>query len=99
MAGDNDLESLNRLLETDYYLVLPTHLPLSLQITSDDVLHSFAVPALGVKLDACPGRVNSVQVVIKCEGRFVGQCSELCGVNHAFMPIVIQGIEYFDFQY
>ena len=74
---------------TDKLVPLPTHAYIRLLITSDDVLHSWTVPAFGVKVDACPGRLNSVNLIIKREGIFYGQCSELCGVNHAFMPIGI----------
>ena len=63
-----------------------------LLITSADVLHSWAVPSLGVKVDACPGRLNQVFMFVKREGVFYGQCSELCGVNHGFMPIVVQAV-------
>jgi cytochrome c oxidase subunit 2 len=57
-----------------------------------DVLHSFAVPALGIKIDACPGRLNQVIVWIKRKGVFYGQCSEICGIRHAYMPIVIEAV-------
>jgi len=59
-------------------------------VTSNDVLHSFAVPSFGIKIDACPGRINTVMFCIKRPGIYYGQCSEICGVNHSFMPIVIQ---------
>jgi len=62
-------------------------------VTSHDVLHSFAVPSFGIKLDACPGRINIVMFYIKRVGVFYGQCSEICGVNHSFMPIVIQSFD------
>jgi cytochrome c oxidase subunit 2 len=58
-------------------------------VTSTDVLHSFAVPSLGIKIDTVPGRLNQVSSFIKREGTFYGQCSELCGVNHGFMPIKV----------
>lgn len=60
-----------------------------LVITSADVLHSFCVPSLGLKMDACPGRSNQVGLYTSRTGYFYGQCSEICGVRHAFMPIVI----------
>ena len=63
-------------------------------VTSSDVLHSWAVPSLGIKVDACPGRLNRVPLYIMREGIFYGQCSELCGVSHGFMPIVVESIEY-----
>jgi heme/copper-type cytochrome/quinol oxidase subunit 2 len=58
--------------------------------TSSDVLHSWAVPALGVKIDAVPGRLNQFWIVTDRPGTFYGQCSELCGVNHGFMPIAVE---------
>jgi heme/copper-type cytochrome/quinol oxidase subunit 2 len=58
------------------------------------VLHSWAVPSLGIKLDACPGRLNEVFVHILRQGYFYGQCSEICGVNHAFMPIMVNAVSY-----
>lgn len=82
-----------RLLETDRRLVLPTETHLRFIITSADVLHSWAIPSLGLKLDACPGRLNEVSTYIKREGVFYGQCSEICGINHGFMPIVIQAVK------
>lgn len=81
-----------RLLEVDKRLVLPIKTRIRLLITSSDVLHSWAVPSLGVKVDACPGRLNSVYVYIKRPGVFHGQCSELCGIKHGFMPIVVHGV-------
>jgi heme/copper-type cytochrome/quinol oxidase subunit 2 len=79
-----------RLLEVDNRLVLPINLPIRVLITSSDVIHSFAVPCLGVKMDACPGRLNEVQLEIDRIGTSYGQCSELCGANQSFMPIVVE---------
>jgi cytochrome c oxidase subunit 2 len=87
-----------RLLEVDTPLVLPTNVNIKLVITSKDVIHSFAVPALGIKMDAVPGRLNQVTVHIFKSGIYYGQCSELCGVNHAFMPIVINAVNFFTFE-
>ncbi|CAM9134749.1 unnamed protein product [Ectocarpus sp. 13 AM-2016] len=81
-----------RLLEVDNRLLVPTNTHIRMLITSADVLHSWAVPSLGVKVDACPGRLNQVFMFVKREGVFYGQCSELCGVNHGFMPIVVQAV-------
>lgn len=81
-----------RLLETTQPLYSPVHTPIRFLITSRDVLHCFAIPSLGIKLDACPGRLNQVFTIINREGIFYGQCSELCGVNHAFMPIQLVGV-------
>jgi heme/copper-type cytochrome/quinol oxidase subunit 2 len=79
-----------RLLEVDVRFVLPRDQDIVLLITSADVLHSYAVPALGIKMDACPGRLNFVRVRVPYAGTYFGQCSELCGVNHSFMPIVVE---------
>ena len=79
-----------RLLTVDNWLVFPRGSNVTFFITSQDVLHSFAIPALGIKLDACPGRLNSVTINMKRPGLYYGQCSEICGVNHAFMPIMIE---------
>ena len=81
-----------RLLEVDERLVLPTKTTLRGIISSADVLHSWAVPALGVKLDACPGRLNQISLFIKRPGVYYGQCSEICGVHHGFMPIAVEAI-------
>ena len=81
-----------RLLEVDNRLFVPTNTHIRLLVTSADVLHSWAVPSLGIKVDACPGRLNQVFLFVKREGVFYGQCSELCGVNHGFMPIVVQAV-------
>lgn len=78
-----------RLLEVDNPLFLPTNYIIRLDITASDVIHSFAVPSLGIKLDAIPGRINVAYVEILRTGVYFGQCSELCGVNHGFMPIKI----------
>jgi cytochrome c oxidase subunit 2 len=77
-----------RLLETNKRLVLPSNTHLRLLVTSVDVLHSWTIPSFGIKIDACPGRLNQVNVFLKRVGLFFGQCSEICGVNHGFMPIV-----------
>lgn len=89
LAGRNDLLSHYRLLTVDHHLFIPTELPSRILISSADVLHSWAVPSLGVKLDACPGRLNQTSLFINFPGIYYGQCSEICGVNHGFMPIGI----------
>ena len=81
-----------RLLEVDNRIILPINTPIRVIITAADVLHAWAVPSLGVKLDAVPGRLNQTSMFIKREGLYYGQCSELCGVQHGFMPIVIRGV-------
>jgi hypothetical protein len=84
------LEGEFRLLEVDNRLILPLHITIKAIITSLDVLHSFAVPALGIKIDASPGRLNVFNVEMIRSGIYYGQCSELCGINHGFMPIVLE---------
>lgn len=79
-----------RLLEVDRRIILPVGVCMRLITTSSDVLHSWSVSALGVKIDAVPGRLNQFWVVTDRPGTFYGQCSELCGVNHGFMPIVVE---------
>ncbi|MCC2645825.1 MAG: cox2, partial [Burkholderiales bacterium] len=94
MLLDEDLKvGQLRLLEVNKRTMLPVKTNLRLLVTSADVLHSWAVPSLGIKLDACPGRLNQAPLYIKREGVFYGQCSEICGVNHAFMPIAIKAVE------
>lgn len=78
-----------RLLETDNVLFVPAGIPLTFLITATDVIHSWAVPSLGIKVDAIPGRLNQICVTVFDINSFYGQCSELCGVNHGFMPINI----------
>ena len=81
-----------RLLEVDNPLVLPIGVPLKALATSGDVLHSWAVPEMGIKIDAVPGRINDSLSFIQRPGIFYGQCSELCGVGHGFMPIVVEAV-------
>ena len=86
-----------RLLEVDNRVVVPVDTHIRVLVTSQDVLHSWALPSLGIKMDACPGRLNQVSMFIKREGVYYGQCSEICGVNHAFMPIVVEGVPLDDY--
>nr|ATE51027.1 cytochrome oxidase subunit II [nr. Cavitermes sp. VR-2017] len=81
-----------RLLDTDNRIVLPMNSPVRLIVTAADVLHSWTVPSLGVKTDATPGRLNQVSFSINRPGVLYGQCSEICGANHSFMPIVIESV-------
>lgn len=81
-----------RLLEVDNEVVLPVKTHVRVVITADDVLHSWSVNSLGIKLDAVPGRLSQIGLYLKREGVFYGQCSEICGVNHGFMPIVVKGV-------
>lgn len=84
----------HRLLDVDHQMILPINVHIRLMITGGDVIHSWSVPALGIKVDAIPGRMNQVGVFVKREGIFYGQCSELCGVNHGFMPIAVKAVNY-----
>jgi cytochrome c oxidase subunit 2 len=88
-----------RVLETNKRVVLPTNTHLRLLITAVDVLHSWTIPSFGVKVDACPGRLNQANLFIKRFGLFFGQCSEICGVNHGFMPIVLMAIPSAQYHY
>lgn len=93
MVQDTDLQpGQRRLLTTDTEVVLPVGVPIRIQITADDVIHSWAVPAFGIKTDAVPGRLNETWVSITTPGIYYGQCSELCGVNHGFMPIMVRAV-------
>nr|BCO16428.1 cytochrome c oxidase subunit II [Cyrtodactylus louisiadensis] len=91
MVPTQDLTSgMLRLLEVDHHTVVPTDSPTRVLITAEDVLHSWAVPALGIKTDAIPGRLNQAMFTGSHPGLFFGQCSEICGANHSFMPIVVE---------
>nr|YP_009351029.1 cytochrome c oxidase subunit II [Planicapritermes planiceps]AQP28417.1 cytochrome c oxidase subunit 2 [Planicapritermes planiceps]ATE51028.1 cytochrome oxidase subunit II [Planicapritermes planiceps] len=81
-----------RLLDTDNRVVLPMNSPIRMIVTAADVLHSWTIPSLGVKTDATPGRLNQVSFSINRPGLLYGQCSEICGANHSFMPIVIESV-------
>nr|YP_009494808.1 cytochrome c oxidase subunit II [Bathyraja maccaini]AWO66627.1 cytochrome c oxidase subunit II [Bathyraja maccaini] len=81
-----------RLLETDHRMVVPMESPIRVLVTAEDVLHSWAVPSLGVKMDAVPGRLNQTAFIISRPGIYYGQCSEICGANHSFMPIVVEAV-------
>ncbi|MBP2514304.1 cytochrome c oxidase subunit 2 [Sphingomonas sp. PvP018] len=81
-----------RLLATDNRIVLPVGVPIRLITTANDVIHSWAVPAFWIKLDAIPGRLNETSFTIDKPGLYFGQCSELCGARHAFMPIAVQAV-------
>jgi hypothetical protein len=82
--------SINRLLSVDKCLVLPSGYNIGFYITSHDVIHSWAIPQLGIKVDAIPGRLMKFILYASVEGVYYGQCSELCGINHAFMPICVE---------
>lgn len=87
-----------RLLDVDNALVLPVDTDIRFMVTGGDVLHSFAMPALGIKIDAVPGRINETWVRITKPGQYYGQCSELCGIGHGFMPISLKALSKEDYQ-
>ena len=93
MIADEDLqEGQLRLFDVDNRVVLPVETDVRLLTTATDVLHSWAVPALGVKLDAVPGKINETWLRINRPGIYYGQCSELCGAYHGFMPVMIEAV-------
>nr|YP_010022100.1 cytochrome c oxidase subunit II [Rhodinocichla rosea]QOL12037.1 cytochrome c oxidase subunit II [Rhodinocichla rosea] len=87
-----------RLLEVDHRVVVPMNSTIRVIVTADDVLHSWAVPSLGVKTDAIPGRLNQTSFFASRPGVFYGQCSEICGANHSFMPIVVESTPLANFE-
>lgn len=91
IVPETDLEDGQlRLLEVDNRLVLPVDTHVRFIVTGDDVIHNFACPSLGLKIDCTPGRLNQTSVLVDREGIYSGQCSELCGVYHGFIPISIE---------
>jgi cytochrome c oxidase subunit 2 len=93
MVADGDLkEDQLRLLTTDNAVVLPVDTDIRVLVAATDVIHSWAVPAFGVKTDAVPGRINETWVRIEQPGMYYGQCSELCGDYHGFMPIMVRAV-------
>nr|QXU57627.1 cytochrome c oxidase subunit II [Cherax cartalacoolah] len=92
LAFDNDSTSNFRLLDVDNRVPVPFNTQIRLIISAADVIHSWAVPSLGVKADAIPGRLNQISFLVNRPGLFYGQCSEICGANHSFMPILIESI-------
>nr|YP_010363462.1 cytochrome c oxidase subunit II [Atkinsoniella flavipenna]UNZ12563.1 cytochrome c oxidase subunit II [Atkinsoniella flavipenna] len=93
MKPTNELE-LNefRLLDTDNRITLPYNINTRILVTSTDVIHSWTIPSLGIKIDASPGRINQGSIMMNRPGLYFGQCSEICGANHSFMPIVMESI-------
>nr|YP_010977226.1 cytochrome c oxidase subunit II [Siboglinum plumosum]WNZ34613.1 cytochrome c oxidase subunit II [Siboglinum plumosum] len=83
-----------RLLEVDHRMVIPMQTEIRLLITAADVIHSWCIPSLGIKLDGIPGRLNQITMSCNRPGIFYGQCSEICGTNHSFMPIVMEVINF-----
>nr|AAT97377.1 cytochrome c oxidase subunit II [Micropsectra insignilobus] len=91
MVSNNNLNSF-RLLDVDNRTVIPINNQIRILVTATDVLHSWTIPSLGVKIDANPGRLNQTNFFINRPGLYFGQCSEICGANHSFMPIVIESV-------
>nr|YP_001974660.1 cytochrome c oxidase subunit II [Amerotyphlops reticulatus]ACD85888.1 cytochrome c oxidase subunit II [Amerotyphlops reticulatus] len=99
MTQTNDLpQGSFRLLEVDNRMVIPAHTQTRILVSVEDVLHSWAIPSLGIKADAIPGRLNQVLMFPSRNGLFFGQCSEICGINHSFMPIVIESLPISNFE-
>ncbi len=99
MLADEDLEpGQPRLLATDYPIVLPVDTNIRILVTASDVLHNFAVPAFGLKMDGVPGKVNETWTRINEEGTYYGQCSELCGTGHSYMPIMVKAVSKQEFE-
>nr|YP_010238586.1 cytochrome c oxidase subunit II [Oestrus ovis]QTE20643.1 cytochrome c oxidase subunit II [Oestrus ovis] len=93
MIPSNDISMNNfRLLDVDNRIILPMNAYIRVMVTAADVIHSWTVPSLGVKVDGTPGRLNQTNMYMTRPGLFYGQCSEICGANHSFMPIVIESI-------
>nr|QLY89653.1 cytochrome c oxidase subunit 2 [Lype reducta] len=92
MIKNNDQLSNFRLLDTDTQFILPYNSQIRLLTTSSDVIHAWTIPSLGVKADAMPGRLNQMSFLINRPGIYFGQCSEICGMNHSFMPISMESI-------
>nr|AML26317.1 cytochrome c oxidase subunit II [Hydrophilidae sp. BMNH 1274335] len=93
MKQTNDLIlSSFRLLDVDNRIILPFNAQIRMMVTAADVLHSWTIPSLSVKIDATPGRLNQISFIMNRAGLFFGQCSEICGANHSFMPIVLESI-------
>lgn len=93
LVPESDLEEGRlRMLEVDNRVILPELTHVRFVVSSGDVIHSYACPSLGVKCDAYPGRLNQVSIFINREGSFFGQCSEICGILHSSMPIVIESL-------
>nr|YP_010309758.1 cytochrome c oxidase subunit II [Lagorina sericea]UMR54875.1 cytochrome c oxidase subunit II [Lagorina sericea] len=93
MTPMNEMETWNfRLLDVDNRMVIPFKTQIRMLVTAADVIHSWTIPSLGVKIDATPGRLNQTSFMSNRSGLFYGQCSEICGANHSFMPIVMESI-------
>ena len=97
MLSIDGADSQFRLLDVDRRLSLPMLVDIRVLVTSMDVIHAWTVPSLGVKVDAIPGRLNQLRFIISQSGLYFGQCSEICGANHRFIPIVLESIRFSDF--
>ena len=97
IADDKLKPGQKRLLEVDNRIVIPENTVVKFLVTAADVIHSFALPALGIKTDAVPGRINETWTKVTKKGVYYGQCSELCGINHGFMPIALEVVSKEDF--
>jgi cytochrome c oxidase subunit II len=97
-AGKEDVARYPRLLAVDNEVVVPVDTTVRVLVTASDVIHAFAMPSYGIKVDAVPGRINETWFKAEREGIFYGQCSELCGKDHAFMPIAIRVVSQEQFQ-
>jgi len=101
MIADEEIDESKgqrRMLSTDNVVVLPIDTNIQITVTAADVIHSFTVPAFGIKKDAVPGRLNETWVRIEKPGTYYGQCSEICGINHAYMPIEVKAVTKEEFQ-
>nr|YP_009735090.1 cytochrome c oxidase subunit II [Acropyga goeldii]QBG38577.1 cytochrome c oxidase subunit II [Acropyga goeldii] len=99
MINSNNL-SLNkfRLLDVDNRCIIPFKYPIRILTSSTDVIHSWTIPSLGIKMDSTPGRLNQSMLITIRPGIFFGQCSEICGMNHSFMPIVLESTNFLNFK-
>nr|YP_010154753.1 cytochrome c oxidase subunit II [Ceratina okinawana]QQX27988.1 cytochrome c oxidase subunit 2 [Ceratina okinawana] len=93
------IDNLNqfRLLDVDNRMITPFNIPIRIITSSTDVIHSWTVPSLGIKMDSIPGRINQANIYLNRPGLYFGQCSEICGMNHSFMPIVVESTNYNNF--
>nr|YP_010926037.1 cytochrome c oxidase subunit II [Litostrophus scaber]WKF19537.1 cytochrome c oxidase subunit II [Litostrophus scaber] len=94
MSPSSDSMNIFRLLDVDNRTVIPINTQIRMLISASDVIHSWAIPTLGLKVDAIPGRLNQTSFTVTRPGLWFGQCSEICGANHSFMPIVLESIPY-----
>lgn len=97
-AGKEDMSAYPRLLAVDNEVVVPVDTTVRVLVTASDVIHAFAMPSYGIKVDAIPGRINETWFKAEREGVYYGQCSELCGKDHAYMPIAIRAVSQDQFQ-